>query len=250
VDSHLSVVVIASGSDDALDSTVKATGETLKGRRFECFVVANGVSVDARRLAHLPFHSTLLQTETAVSPGALLNNTLERAHGDFVAFLWAGAVPQPYWHAGIAAAFENKDVAMVVARLLDAEGDTVRACGSGFNGGRLSFLHAGAPRDAIGVLRPTVLDLAPLCGSIVRREHIGVVGGYDVDFPQSLFDFDWTLRARVKGLAIVYRPDVTVCYDGPLAFGREASERPSAEHFLDRWHKVVQPNLEPAVFLP
>jgi hypothetical protein len=247
---RFSVVVLASGSDDDLIETLNATRATFGDRPVESIVVANGVAIDARRLSSLGFQTTLLSCTTAVPPGAVLNSMFEHAHGEFVAFVPAGARPRSYWHVGVAAAFERPEVACVMGRVLDADGDTIRACGAGVTDGSFRLLHAGSTADAINVLRPALLDLAPLCASTLRRAHLEVVGGYDADFPESLFDLDWTLRARLKGLAVLYRPDVTFRYGGTLAFGREPSERRSAEHFLRRWQTVFSPPLDPEVFLP
>ena len=249
VTARFTIVTIASDTAGNLSATLTAIGETMTGASFQSIIVANGIEVGQAFLSKLRFQSTLLRTAAAVSPGALLNSAVERAEGEYVAFLPAGAILEPHWGVAATAAFEHAEVAGVVPRVLDGTGTLVRACGTGIRFGRLAHIHAGLQRDAVDVLRPTVLDLAPLCGFVLRRQHVATVGGYDADFPASLFDYDWTLRARLKGLAIAYRPDFTLRYDGSLPLGQEHGERSSTTHFFQRWQTVFTPHLNAETFL-
>jgi hypothetical protein len=251
LNSALSIVALATGSDEALLSTLHATAATLAGQPFECLVVANGVNFNPKRLSALPLQATVLQCAERVHPGAILNSAVAHAHNEFVAFLPAGALPQPYWYSGAVSALRKSgNLALVVPRLLDAAGTRVRSCGTGLKAGHLSPFHAGAPANSSYVLRPTMIDMAPLHGAVFRRAHFEVVSGFDAAFAESLFDVDWSLRARLKGLAVLYRPDVTIRYDGAIALGGDPAERASAEHFLSRWQNVFKPSLSPEAFLP
>lgn len=245
---RFTIVTINSHVEAELRATLRAVEQSMSERTFQSLVVANGTTGGESSLSASRFESTLLRTEQPVAPGAILNCALERANREFIAFFPAGAIPEPYWYVATAAAFERAEVGAVVPRILELRGQRVRACGVGVQGGHFAYSHAGLDRDAIGVLRPTILDLAPLCGLVLRRDSVTAVGGFDADYPSSLFDFDWGLRARLKGLAIAYRPDFTLRYCGPLPLGIEADERSSAERFLARWKTLFAPNLSSETF--
>jgi len=90
---------------------------------------------------------------------------------------------------------------------------------------------------------PALVDLAPLCGFALRRSVLPDVSGFDVDFGEALYDFDLTLRLRMKDHKIAYRPDVTIRYDGPLFRASETGCENAARRFVERWSAVFTPSL-------
>jgi hypothetical protein len=246
---RITVAVSVSSSVDDLKLTLASLLVAANGRELETLVIAGDEPIDAA-LAAAGGDVRLLRYSSDVTPGARLNDAIVKARGDAIAFVPAGAVPERHWMTAVDAALAKPDVAGVVPRVLDGTGTRVRACGTGVKNGRLALARADAARDAKYVLRPTPLDLAPICGLVVRKAHVARVHGFDAAFERSLFDYDWTLRARVEGLTIAYRPDYALRYDGPLLFGQTAAERSSAEHFLQRWQTVFKPNLVAEVFVP
>jgi hypothetical protein len=240
---YFTIVSIMQRTERNIAPTLRAINATVTDRSFESILVQNNAVADQKAFKGLRFDSKILSTDDAALPGIMLNAALTHATGDIVVFLPAGAAPEPQWLEGLAGTFDRLEVAAVVPRIVDTTGLRMRAAGARLEDGKIIGNHADAPRDVTWALMPALVDLAPLCGFALRRSVLPDVLGFDVDFGQALYDFDLTLRLRMKQHKIAYRPDVTIRYDGPLFRASEPECESAAQRFVERWSTVFTPNL-------
>ncbi|MGB8266554.1 MAG: hypothetical protein WCE44_09555 [Candidatus Velthaea sp.] len=246
----LTLIVIVGPSADGLRVTLDGIAATVTQVPYQVLVAGNGTALDQSVLAGLPFTATIVQSPAQVAPGAFLNAVLAHAKGDVVSFLPAGVRPEPWWTVGVFELLERADVGAVAPRIVDESGEQIVGTGIVAFDGVLVPRLAGLARDAMGALEPSALFFAPSTGLSVKREAFDRIGVFDAGFERTLFDLDWTLRARTSALAIVYRPDVTMRSDRPIGIGPAAHTTADARRFLDRWQAAFGTALDAQRFVP
>jgi len=220
-------------------------GSVLVKVPYQVIFAVNGATIDPEFFSQLPFVATSVTSAERIPPGALLNGALAQAQGDVVTFLPAGMQPEPWWTVGVFEMLERPEVGAVAPRIVDTIGTRIVTTGIVGVAGRLGLKDAGAGRDQFAALRPSAVFCAFWQGLSVRRAVFEQVGRFDEQFETSLYDLDWTLRARTQNVAVAYRPDVTMRYGGTIPFGPGAHTAADVARFRDRW----QPTFGPAISL-
>jgi hypothetical protein len=248
----LTLVVISDAPDDDIRATIDAIAATVDGAAvpFQVLLVANGFAFDPALADALPLMATVISSAARMPPGALLNGVLPHAKGDVVTFLPAGYRPERWWTAGVFELLGGAHIGAVVPRIVDASGERIACTGVISEDGVLAPRLAGLGRDTIPALQPLSLFFALLGGISVRRDVFDEAGPFDEGYERTLFDLDWTLRARLKARALMYRADVTMRADRPIELGPHRHSRADAQRFLARWQPTVGTALVPERFVP
>jgi hypothetical protein len=244
VERTISLVVFSDGATDEFGLTTAMLAPVLANVPYQVILAANGTPIDPDFFAQLPFAATAVTSATRVPPGVLLNGALAQAKGDVVTFLPAGMQPEPWWTAGVFELLERPEVGAVAPRIVDPSGDRIVATGIVSVNGGLHLKDAGAGRDQFSPLLPASMFCSFLAGLSIRRAVIEQVGLFDVLFETSLYDLDWTLRARAQNLAVAYRPDVTMRYGRPIPFGPGLHSAADVARFRERWQNTFGAAIE------
>lgn len=248
----LTLVVLSDAPDDDMRGTIDAIAGTVDGSGvpYQVIFAANGRTLDPALSERLPFTATVISSAARIPPGALINGILPHAKGDVVTFLPAGYRPEPWWTAGVFELLSLENIGAVVPRIVDLSGERIAGTGVIAEDGVLAARLTGLGRDTIPALQPLSLFFALLGGISVRREVFDEVGAFDEGFERTLFDLDWTLRARLKARALMYRPDVTMRADRPIDLGPRRHSRADAQRFLGSWQATIGNALVPERFVP
>ncbi len=161
---------------------------------------------------------------TLVSPGRNLgfaagaNLGASRAQGDVLVFLNPDTVAAPGAVGALAAAAEDRDVGIAMARLrlldepelLNSDGNVVHLSGLAWVGGH------GAPADRVTEVR----DVAYPTGAAMamRSRLFNELGGFTPELFMYLEDLELGWRARLNGLRVVVTPEADIFHE--YEFGR------------------------------
>jgi glycosyltransferase involved in cell wall biosynthesis/tetratricopeptide (TPR) repeat protein/GT2 family glycosyltransferase/SAM-dependent methyltransferase len=222
---------------------VAATIERLRRDppRATCEVIALPVG-DAARIdagARVVAHPRPLARTEARNAGARL------ARGVHLAFLDAGALPEPGWlDALLAARRRHARAAAVGAKLVRPDG-TIAQAGTAFGGRDLPnhalpfALYAGTDAGAPFVSRERRVSALTGSGVVVTREAFVVAGGYDERFPGWYADADLCLALRARGFEIVYAPGAVVVDTVDL---RDIAHPTDVRAFIAKWPGGLAPD--------
>jgi GT2 family glycosyltransferase len=158
---------------------------------------------------------------TPASLGARLDGAVRASRAEVVVLLGPRCEPRPGWLEELVSHAVRPEVGVVGGRVLTARGRVLQA-------GYLLDLglecpvvdaHRGLPAAAPGhfgraLLVQNLSAVSAACLAL-RREVYEALGGLDAGaFPDGLFDVDLCLRARERGLRIVFTPHAAVVRPG------------------------------------
>ena len=148
---------------------------------------------------------------------AALDAAVGESHGEIVVVLGGGCRPRPGWLEELVSQAARPEVGVVGGKVVSRWGRVLHA-------GYLLALdrdppvldaHAGIPEKARGhfgraALVQNLLAVGPDCLAF-RRGTFEALGGLDAAaFPGALYEVDLCLRARARGLRVVFTPCATV----------------------------------------
>ncbi len=171
------------------------------------------------------------------------NEAAGKARGDILLFLNNDIeATSPGWLAAMIAQAEREDVGAVGARLLFPDGTIQHAgvaVGLCFGAGHLL---QGASGSAPGYLSLASLtrNTSAVTGAclMTRRAAFEELGGFDRQLPIAFSDIDYCLRARERGLLVVYTPLAELVHHESKSRGHsdDAAELP---YFRNRWRSLM-----------
>jgi GT2 family glycosyltransferase len=175
--------------------------------------------------------------------GARLDRAVRASRGEVVALLGPRCEPRPGWLEELASHALRPEVGVAGGRVLTPRGRVLHA-------GYLLDLglerpvvdaHRGLPAAAPGhfgraLLVQNLSAVSAACLAL-RREVYLALGGLDASaFPEGLFDVDLCLRARERGLRIVFTPHAAVVRTGDEELSWPRLGTPEAhERLRHRW---------------
>jgi GT2 family glycosyltransferase len=195
---------------------------------------------------------TVLRDDSPFNWAALNNAAARVATGDVFVFLNNDVeCRRDGWLADMAAHALRPDVGAVGARLLYPD-ERVQHAGVVIGiGGAAGHVLAGLPADEPGYLGMAVLtrDCTAVTGACLatRREVFFDLDGFDESLGLDLNDIDYCMRARRRGLRVVYEPRAELVHHESPSRGTSGSV-PDIERFIDRWEQDIlagDPHLNP-----
>ena len=148
------------------------------------------------------------------------NLGVERATGQYLAFLNPDTVAVPGWLEPLIAALEaNPQAGLATSKiLLLAEPELINTCGNDMHFTGLTLCRG------MGVNRSTLTNPAEVtavsgAAFMIHRELFEALGGFDESFFMYMEDADLSWRARLAGYGCLYVPDSIVYHDYSLRFG-------------------------------
>lgn len=229
----------------ACADSVLATGA---GVDLELLLVDNG-SVDletltlTERLAALP-GVTVRHDPQPFNWAALNNGAAAHARGDVLVFLNDDVQAlRAGWLEQLVAQALRPDVGAAGARLLYPDGAVQHAgvvlglCGVS------GHVLAGLAGDRRGYLGMAVLtrDVSAVTGACMatRRDVFERLGGFDETLGLDFNDIDYCLRARRRGLSVVYEPAAELVHHESPSRGTSGSVE-NAVAFVSRWGDAIR----------
>jgi GT2 family glycosyltransferase len=211
------VVLNWNGGDDTL-----AALASLKGIPTIC--VDNGSTDGSDRLVEERFPNVeLIRTGANLGFAGGNNIGMRRAQGlgaDWVLLLNNDAVAEP----GLAAALDRAararpDAGLLACKVLSEDGTSVQYAGAGFNKwlGYSGRVQTDGPDELRAVARADGAAMAVSSDAMMRA------GLLDTELFSYVEDFEWSLRIRRAGFAVVFVPEARARHKGSAATGGRAS---------------------------
>jgi GT2 family glycosyltransferase len=201
---------------------------------YEVVVVDND-SRDPETLAYLArLPDRVLRHPGAFNFARMMNRAVQEAtDAPLLVFLNNDAeVLEPGWLEAMVEHGVRPEVAAVGARLVDAGG---RTCHAGIVIGAGGGLAANVGDDPFGWSR-VVRDVSAVTAAcmLVRRQVFEELGGFDERLGVAYNDVDLCLRARERGLLVVYTPHALLRHDERSSRG-DLSPAEERALFRSRW---------------
>ncbi len=208
--------------------------------------ITNGEAVEVTRLldqiyarSETAHHLTEPQSVWNVGFAGACNRMAAEATGEILVFLNCDTEPQEDWLEGLVRAFDEPDVGVAGARLVNPDGELQHAGIKVIIGGGIAWTV-----DIMDDL-PT-RDVAAVSGAClaIRRSVFEEIGGFDAEFWNCFEDGDLCLRVIQAGHRIRYVRESLVMHHGK-ATGAERLTRvfPQVVRFQEKWANsvLVQP---------
>ncbi|MEX2256565.1 MAG: glycosyltransferase [Acidimicrobiia bacterium] len=225
------VIVNFDGADDTLACLEAVQELDWAGERLEVIVVDNassGDDVQRIRGAHPEVHVVALRENVGFAGGC--NAGVERATGEYVAFLNNDARPHPHWlQAALHPLEYDGTIACVASKVLGWDGSTIDFVGAALayygHGFKVDFGKPASP------LENTATDVLFASGAamIVRAEVFRRVNGFDERYFMFFEDVDFGWRLWLLGYRVRYVPGSVVYHKHHATAARFGAWR---EHFL------------------
>jgi GT2 family glycosyltransferase len=255
-DVRVSVIVPFRDGATLLRACCDTVTATASGVNLELVLVDNG-SRDPEtlslvdRLVESPA-VRVLRDDQAFNWAALNNAAAAQCTGDVLVFLNNDIeCRRDGWLAAMAAHALRPDVGAVGARLLYPDGRVQHAGVVLGLGGAAGHVLAGLPGSDPGYLGMAVLtrDCCAVTGACLatRRQLFDDLGGFDESLGLDLNDIDYCMRARRRGLRVVYEPRAELVHYESPSRGTSGSI-PDIARFIDRWEQDIldgDPHLSP-----
>jgi len=168
----------------------------------------------------------------------LLNNDVEVRDG------WLDAL--------VEAAEADPRIALVGAKLLDADGTLQEAGGITFRDGSGWKVGRGEDPNAPAYQHPRDVDYCSGAALLVRRDLLEAVGGFDERFAPAYYeDVDLAFTARQRGLRVVYEPRSEVVHFEGLSHGTDVRAGIKRHQVInqgvlvDKWGDVLRSQWAP-----
>jgi GT2 family glycosyltransferase len=184
---------------------------------------------------------TVLSDPGPFNWAALNNRAAAAARGDVLIFCNNDIeARRPGWLEALVAQASRPGVGAVGARLLYPDGRVQHAGVVLGLGGAAGHVFAGLEGEAPGYLGLAVLarDVAGVTGAVLatRRAVFDDLAGFDEDLGLDLNDIDYCLRARGRGLAVLYEPAAELVHHESPSRGTSGSVA-DITRFIDRWRE-------------
>lgn len=243
----VSAIVPFKDSTRLLRACVDSLRETAAGVMLEVLLVDNG-STEPETATLVDLLSArdrvrVLRDDRPFNWAALNNAAAADARGEVLLFMNDDVrALRPGWLELLAAHALRPEIGAAGARLLYPDGRLQHggiALGlAGATGHVLAGLEAGLP----GYLGMAVLtrDVTAVTGACMAtgREVFERLGGFDEGLGLDFNDVDYCLRARSRGLRVVYEPGAELVHHESPSRGTSGSEETAAA-FLARWGETV-----------
>jgi GT2 family glycosyltransferase len=186
---------------------------------------------------------TVVHDDRPFNWAALNNAATDAARGDVLLFLNNDIeARRPGWLGVLAAHALRPDVAVAGARLLYPGGRVQHAGVVVGIGGAAGHVLVGLPGDRPGYLGMAVLarDCSAVTGACLatRRTVFDDLGRFDEDLGLDLNDIDFCLRARQRGMRVIYEPLAELVHYESPSRGTSGSVDDIAR-FIDRWEDLI-----------
>jgi GT2 family glycosyltransferase len=206
------------------------------------------ISVITNADIQLPGNFEVMRTEVTGSSAARFNAAAKKASGDILIFLEDDIEPKSDdWWRELAGQLTQEKIGVAGARI-DYSNKLVHHAGiiPGINGS-VGFAHRGMPvRTPGNMLRVQVVsNFSAVSGACLatRRDVFESVAGFDeANFPDGLYDVDYCLRLREKGLRIVMTPYANLVMDAQSNTEKTIEHPDAAELkcFKQKWAGVIE----------
>lgn len=172
------------------------------------------------------------------------NSGLAVARGDYVVFLNNDTHSQHNWLQTLVDYADAHPRAGIIGCRLLFPTQKIQHAGVAFTWDRLPFhIYHKQPMDVPWVSRNRVLQAVTGAVSLVPRQVIERIGGYDEGYLNNLEDIDLCLSVRDMGLEVHY------CADAILTHLESETRKhlpdlvsDNAKRFLDRWKSTIRPD--------
>ena len=170
-----------------------------------------------------------------------MNTAVRQSRGEVVVLLGPDCVPRAGWLEELVSQAARPEVGVVGGKVVSRLGQVLHA-------GYLLALdhrppvldaHRGIPETARGHFGRANLTQNLLAvgsdGLAFRREIFDALGGFDpTAFPEGLFDVDFCLRVRERGLRVVFTPYAQVVQRRPTWLRRQGTPE-AGQRLRERW---------------
>lgn len=226
---RLSVVIVTYNSSDRIAACLRSVlAEGGPGLTIDVVAVDNASSDGTSSAIRTHFPTVrLIENPTNAGFAVAANQGFHATNDSLVLFLNPDTVVEDGALRLMAgAAIASPNVGAVGCALVDGDGNRQRSCWKEptlMTALLESFLPHRFSLPLVTEQPATPADVAMVSGAcmMVRREVFEQLGGFDPGFFMFYEDADLCLRARERGLRILYLPDARVCHTVSRSFGRD-----------------------------
>ncbi|MEQ1735015.1 MAG: glycosyltransferase [Rhodoglobus sp.] len=228
------VLVNFRGADDTIEAVRNVRELDWPHDRLEIIIVENASGDDSlEKLKSIPGDIILIESKKNLGFTGGCNLGVQKASGEYIAFLNNDARPHPSWIAeGIAAFHGDPNIGAVASKVLDWEGSRVDYVGSAITWYGMGYKpHAGeldggkwdAPRDVL---------FGTGAAMFVRTEVFRELGGFDDEYFMFYDDVDLGWRLNLLGYRFRFQPSSLVYHKHHASIEKFGAFR--EEYLLER----------------
>lgn len=162
----------------------------------------------------------VILSETNLGFGGANNLAVERAAGEYLAFINPDTAVEPGWlDALIAALKTNPGIHLTTSRIvLMSAPSIVNTCGNNVHLSGITLCR-GMGRSSAEYKTPAPVSAVSGAAFAISRTLFQRLGGFDAEFFLYMEDTDLSMRARLAGCSIAYVPESIVQHAYELRFG-------------------------------
>jgi len=166
------------------------------------------------------------------------------SRGDLLLFLNNDTVPEPGWLEPLVSELcGHSDVGIVGSRLLYPD-RTIQHAGIAFSvpDGIPYNLYRSAPEGFPAACERREYNAVTGACMLIRRQLFQALQGFDERYRNGFEDVDLCLRARARGMRVVYQPESCLIHREEQSPGRKDHDSTNLARFLDRWGTTRLPD--------
>ncbi len=187
----------------------------------------------------------LLRNEERRSYAVNNNAGAREASGRYLCLLNNDTLLTPGWLPPLIRLLETEpDIGVLGNKHLFPDTHTLHHAGMAFDEeGRPWHIHPGSDPDLPAVNRVRDLQCVTFACVLIPKAVYEALNGLDEAYRNGYEDCDFCLRARDRGLRVVYTPESVIYHYGQSTPGRKDGDEVNARLFASRWQDRVQHDL-------
>lgn len=251
----LSIVIPVYGQHETTYGCLKSIAEHPSRHPFEIIIMDDCSPDPAATALNAVKGVRILRNEKNLGFIGNVNAAVTHARGEWLIILNNDTIVRPGALDALIDTFDDhKNVGLVGAKLLNADGSVQEAGGIVWRDGSAWNWGRGESRDDPRFNFVRDADFCSGAALALRRDLFADMGGFDAHYAPAYYeDTDLAFRIRARNLRVVYQPAAEIFHLEGISHGRDvntgikAYQVANEKKFFERWQRTLASHRENAV---